>query len=238
MPVIGAMPMGRRILAQASSCWNRTSAVLLIVVLLWLETEAGEETGGVIPFNKLALPDLGDRQRLVPFFGCRHGVGEEEGISLSSRFCRSGQCIFSSVAGAERWRLLQLCCSGRWPASVTSPVTFLVEWRPYGAEASLLAPVFPPGLCPYGRQLSGFNLESSFSNSGQLCCRRWKEGAPTIPSGMFPGDGRSGSGLKTAGPDCFSLFQMEVLLAHFRDCVVIIVSFESSCELCTFTAEI
>lgn len=81
MPEIGAMPMGRKVLAQASSCWIRTMAVLL--VLLWLETGAAEATSGVIPFNKLALPDLPDGSLFVLGSVCHRGDGE--GAEVRSR---------------------------------------------------------------------------------------------------------------------------------------------------------
>uniref|UniRef100_N1QYR2 SAC3/GANP/THP3 conserved domain-containing protein n=1 Tax=Aegilops tauschii TaxID=37682 RepID=N1QYR2_AEGTA len=74
--------------------------------------------------------------------------------------------------------------------------------------ASVLASFLPPGLMPLGRQLFSFGMESSSSVFG----RRWSGGGPVIPSGLVPGDGRTGSVLElTFGPNSTERAQRERL---------------------------
>uniref|UniRef100_A0A453A373 Uncharacterized protein n=2 Tax=Aegilops tauschii subsp. strangulata TaxID=200361 RepID=A0A453A373_AEGTS len=109
----------------------------------------------------------------------------------------------------------------------------LAEWRPREAMAYALALFLPPGLMPFGRQLFSFGMESPSSVFG----RRWSGGGPVIPSGLVHGDGRTGSALELAfGPNCNLDSLYRVLLASFRDYVVVLFSFESWSELCTAAA--
>ncbi|KAM3410508.1 hypothetical protein ACQJBY_002613 [Aegilops geniculata] len=180
---------------------GRRSASLSGCSPWWREAAGGGSDSSF--FNKLDLvPDLEDGHRLVLFSCCCRGDGNGKRTRWGSRFSQLGWCIFSSVPGVELRRALLP------PVSAASPVTFLSEWRPREAMASALASFLPPGLMPLGRQLFSFGMESSSSVFG----RRWSGGGPVIPSGLVPGDGRTGSVLElTFGPNSTERAQRERL---------------------------
>lgn len=223
MPVNGAMPMGG-MLPEHASCFRWISRVFLpLVVLRWLEPVAGGAISVDPPLNKLAgRPDLRVMALLLLFFfGC-HGGGREKQHVLVSALLRAVEAVrpLSSVPTVVGLRIRR---PPRWqPASTSSPSYLLVEWRPTGVKAFVIADVF---YSSWHRSHVGGSRSSPRRSQplSPACSWRGSSGGFPAPSGVVPGGGETGSrrrfpgtGLlfsfviwgpfcKNPGPSCVSL---------------------------------
>lgn len=145
MPVTGDMPMRSVLSTRASSVWWLAVAILVAATArCWLLHEGFSPA--FLPISSLAgVPVLVQKEfpRCSCYAGGRRGGGEGMEEQWSTWIWQVGSGSFSPMKLKELRRLLiPLECGSRWAVYFASPVTLLVEGRPFEAAAQASARLF------------------------------------------------------------------------------------------------
>lgn len=181
----------------------------------------GTELAAASPNKKLAEVRgslLISRSCFELHFHGHHGGGCQVGKKRSKWIWRLGS-LFSSVLDGERWRLLMLRSfgfgsGGRWPASLSPPVTLLAERQP---NLFLLA------MMPTRRQCSVW-LVAMASGDGSF----------VAPSGLVPRRRRGGSWQDAEDLIAFFILCLRSCLQSPRTCLYFLFCYGSGCNMYAF----